>query len=151
MISDLSLEILHDGLGNIWKRSESPSEESKQLRRIYFNCCLSILEDGRELIDLSQFLVRVQKNTIMKNHLLEMSKEVANSPFDRERLEALLSHGMCLCYGTNQFMNITQRHSGLHPTRSLRVGLPCPYKAYNAYHLYYSLRSYRPNICSRRV
>jgi hypothetical protein len=140
MISDHTLKILHENLGNIWKPSERPSEDSIQLQMIYCYCGPSILEDGRKIIDLSEFMAQVQKNDITRTHFLEMSKEVAISPFNRERLVALLSHSMCLCYGMDQFMNITQRHSGLHPTRSLRVGLPCPYEAYNAYHLYYSRR-----------
>jgi hypothetical protein len=67
--------------------------------------------DNSDLTTLYQFMKNVQK----QKQFIEMLRRAANSPWNREALEAVIFHGMCLCFRTDQVMNIIQMYSGLHP------------------------------------
>jgi hypothetical protein len=62
------------------------------------------------------------RENVDKGRFLEAMRTAANHPLNREALEAMIFHSMCLCFGTDQIMNIIQVHFGrLHPSLSVRL------------------------------
>ena len=61
------------------------------------------------------------KNVQKQKQFIEMLRRAANSPWNREALEALIFHGMCLCFRADQVMNNIKMYSGLHPLSHHRI------------------------------
>jgi hypothetical protein len=124
MISDDELQQYHRRLQSRqrWLIPEPEDEEgiSLVLQGLYFwtaRILETSMSDNSNLITLYQFMKNVQK----QKQFVEMLKRAANSPLNREALEALIFHGMYLCFRTDQVMNIIQMYSGLHPLSHHRI------------------------------
>jgi hypothetical protein len=115
MISDHLLKFFRQTLADS-KRIDA--DESQILYGVYYlRNALTTVGSGDDrdhtVVSLDQFMKNVEG---AQNEFFETLRRAADSPespLNREALEALVFHSMCLCFRVNQFMNITQVHSGL--------------------------------------
>ena len=123
MFSDDELQDYHRKL-QTWLIPK-PKEEgmSRVLSLVYHYTAFTIIEmsgsgdSDRTVVQFDQFMKNVQE----QGQFVETLRTAANFPVNRQALEALIFHSMCLCFRTNQVMNIIQVHSGLQLSLHLRM------------------------------